>query len=289
MPSFTRIMRLGCVAALIAVGLLAVPAPVGAQFVQCTNQNFRAAIDKKAAANTKITGDKREGPFKIGGIEYKSPYGIEGKRTIPAGCFAVYQYALIYVSANTQAQLVYGSIFAKWAKLDAEKGPLGYPVSDEMSAGDAKGRVSYFQNGAVYWHPDVGAFGVWGQIFNLYNNKWGGPTNVGYPVSDERDWNVGAAKGAGGSSRLSQFQKADIFWTSANSTVGIWGYIRECYWKVYNAEAKNGRFLVPKSVSMTNSSGEAGTLYFVDTTKFINQRIEANKSVARCEWFTTNR
>jgi len=34
---------------------------------------------------------------------------------------------------------------------------LGYPISDEMPAGDGLGRISHFEHGDVEWHFDKGA------------------------------------------------------------------------------------------------------------------------------------
>lgn len=64
----------------------------------------------------------------------------------------------IYWHPNNPAEkafLIYGAIRDKWAALGWERSPLGYPISDELPAVD-NGRVSYFQNGAIYWSAAKG-------------------------------------------------------------------------------------------------------------------------------------
>jgi len=60
----------------------------------------------------------------------------------------------IYWSPGTGAHAVYGAIYAKWASLNWETGPLGYPTTDEY--GINGGRESDFQHGSITWTPSTG-------------------------------------------------------------------------------------------------------------------------------------
>src|SRR5262245_45376855 len=77
---------------------------------------------------------------------------------------------------------VYGAIGEKYTKLGGERGPLGAPLSDEAPA-PYGGRFNNFQNGFIYWHPQTGAFAVWGAIGEKWNEF--GRVKFGYPITDE--------------------------------------------------------------------------------------------------------
>jgi uncharacterized protein with LGFP repeats len=62
----------------------------------------------------------------------------------------------IHWHPSTGAHLVYGDIGKRWVQLGAERGRLGYPISDEEAVGSAGQRVSYFQGGAIYWNSATG-------------------------------------------------------------------------------------------------------------------------------------
>lgn len=58
---------------------------------------------------------------------------------------------------STGTHAVHGGIRDRWLALGAEGGPLGYPVSAELSTEDGRGRLSRFQHGEIHWYPDTGA------------------------------------------------------------------------------------------------------------------------------------
>lgn len=64
----------------------------------------------------------------------------------------------IYWHPATGAHAVYGDIRTLWSENGWETSALGYPVSDELAAGDDTGRISNFQHGAIYWSPLTGAY-----------------------------------------------------------------------------------------------------------------------------------
>lgn len=85
-------------------------------------------------------------------------YPTTDERVTPDGIgrYTHFQGGSIYWMNSIGAHEIHGAIRDKWASLGWEKSLLGFPISGERSfAGD--GRVSQFQNGAIYWWPDVGA------------------------------------------------------------------------------------------------------------------------------------
>ncbi|WP_167441795.1 GH25 family lysozyme [Amycolatopsis echigonensis] len=65
------------------------------------------------------------------------------------------QGASIYWTPTTGAQSIHGAIRQKWADLGWEKGPLGYPTSDEY--GITGGRRNTFQHGTITWYSANGS------------------------------------------------------------------------------------------------------------------------------------
>lgn len=95
-----------------------------------------------------------------------------------------FQGGHIYWSALTGAHSIQGLIYDKWKSLNAERGVLGFPTSDEIVAPDHTGRFHNFQNGAIYWHPNTGAHPVYGPIHAFW--AWSGNETgaYGYPTGD---------------------------------------------------------------------------------------------------------
>ena len=69
------------------------------------------------------------------------------------GKFQHFKGGSIYWHPSTGAWSVRGSIFARWAFLEYERGPLGYPIADEAAHG-VGGRISKFQRGIITWSPN---------------------------------------------------------------------------------------------------------------------------------------
>ncbi|WP_026151965.1 LGFP repeat-containing protein [Actinopolyspora halophila] len=136
--------------------------------------------------------------------------------------------ASIYWTAETNAHVVRGAIRDKWSATGWERGPMGYPTSDEITAGDKVGKYNTFTGtdglpAGIVWSPETKAHTVQGWIAQRYTNL-GGPNGVlGYPTTDERSTPDGRGyynhfNGAGG---------ASIYWTRGTGAREIYGGIRD--------------------------------------------------------------
>ena len=120
------------------------------------------------------------------------------------GTYQRFQKGNIYYTPKYGSKLVYGSIFNRWGELDYEKGPLGYPITDELTASDGKGRYNEFEFGTVYWSAKTGAHEVHGLIRSAFENA-GGLEKVGYPLTGERDVPNKTGK-------YNHFENGSIYW-----------------------------------------------------------------------------
>ncbi|MFE2559986.1 hypothetical protein ACFXGT_28970 [Streptomyces sp. NPDC059352] len=120
---------------------------------------------------------------------------------------------------------VIGAIRDKWLALGGEGGVLGQPLDVERPTFDTVGRAEEFQAGTISWHPDLGAFAVWGAIRDVWMQN--GREQFGYPVTDES----GCPDGRG---RFNHFRamhlpgnpEASIYWTPETGAHPVYGDIR---------------------------------------------------------------
>ena len=102
---------------------------------------------------------------------------------------------------------------------------MGAPTSDEAGA-PYGGRFNNFQRGSIYWHPKIGAFGVWDAIGGKWNEA--GRVAYGYPITDQ----TATSDGRG---RYNHFKavhlkgqpQASIFWSPQTGAHTIYGAIRD--------------------------------------------------------------
>jgi LGFP repeat len=93
----------------------------------------------------------------LGGIRWSIPITDETSTSDSTGRFNHFENeGSIYWTPTTGAQAIYGDIRRRWASLGWERSYLGYPTSDEVDFPEG-GRVNTFQNGGIYWWPDVGS------------------------------------------------------------------------------------------------------------------------------------
>jgi hypothetical protein len=83
-----------------------------------------------------------------------------------------------------------GPIYSRWQALSGLAGELGYPITDEQPVvkdGQEIGRVSRFQNGAIFLNQQAKAFDVRGPILTAWEDQFGGVAGeFGFPISGQR-------------------------------------------------------------------------------------------------------
>jgi hypothetical protein len=151
---------------------------------------LRAA--RRRIAEREITGRWNQ----LGGFPgaARSP-GDNGLVEVAGGYYREYDNGRIYYRAHSQPIHVYGAIGDKYTQLGGPSSWLGWPTAspdpkepapltkpDEQPFSEG-GRVSTFQNGAIYWWPDTGAIDL-GQVSVRYTGLACFSTTDG-PGSDE--------------------------------------------------------------------------------------------------------
>lgn len=96
---------------------------------------------------------------------------------------------------------------------------LGAATSGEVNVPGVPGALmETFQGGAIYWSAGTGAHVVYGGIDGKYNSL-GGAAGYGLPTTDEA-W-VSGMSGV----RVTDFQKGDLYWSSATGAHAVYGLI----------------------------------------------------------------
>lgn len=123
---------------------------------------------------------------RLGGVTGFLGYPVTNELVLPGGVgrAQIFQGGSIYWSPATGAHEVHGGIRDAWGRTGWERGPLGYPLTDERGTPDGIGRYNHFQGGSVYWSPATGAHPVTGAVRSLWasmgwENSW-----LGYPSAD---------------------------------------------------------------------------------------------------------
>ncbi|MBF6241509.1 trehalose corynomycolyl transferase [Nocardia otitidiscaviarum] len=138
-----------------------------------------------------------------------------------------------------------GAVGTRYAEVPGPTGPLGDCTGDERDRDG--GRQQDFEQGAIYWTPDTGAWEVYGQIGDEYENM-GGPTSaLGWPVSGE----LPTPDGVG---RFNRFQHGNIYHSPAG-TYPVYGAIFDAY---AQQGYENGRLGFPTSGEQDTDEGRRG-------------------------------
>jgi uncharacterized protein with LGFP repeats len=136
------------------------------------------------------------------------------------GRYNHFQNGSIYWTPQTGAHEVHGQIRDKWASLGWERSFLGYPITDELSIGDGRGRYSNFQGGTIFWSPETGAHTIYGEIMKKWVALRGTRGFLGYPKTDE----LSTPDQRG---RYVHFEGGSIYWTPQTGAREVHGAIRD--------------------------------------------------------------
>lgn len=125
------------------------------------------------------------------------------------GAFQRFQHGIIYWTPQIGAYQVSGDNIKTYGTHSYERGPLGYPLTDEAPLPKTKGTVQRFQGGSIYWSPKTGSHVVRGLIFEKYRTMDYENGPAGLPLSDEVALKGGA---------MSVFQNGKIYWSPETGT-----------------------------------------------------------------------
>gem|GEM_PF-1136750 len=188
-------------------------------------------------------------------------YPVTDALPYPNGGLAqVFQGGSVYWTSGGGAHTTDGAIRTAWAATGFESGPLGYPVSDQLTYANG-GLAQGFQGGAVYWTSGTGARATFGPIRSAWGGQGFESGPLGYPTTDVlRYANGGLAQG---------FQGGAIYWTAATGAHATSGDIRTA-WGALGFES--GKLGYPTTDVLSYANGglaqafQGGTIYWTAGT-----------------------
>src|SRR5215475_6711498 len=133
--------------------------------------------------------------------EANAPYG---------GRFNAFRNGYIYWHPEIgNAYGVWGGIGEKWN--GAGRVQFGYPITDETTTPDGRGRYNHFRamhqpgrpESSIYWTPQSGAYLIYGEIRKAWAAA-GWERSIGFPTGDEFQW---------GKYRRMNFERGYIKWS----------------------------------------------------------------------------
>lgn len=95
----------------------------------------------------------------------------------------------IYWTPDTGAHAIWGDIRKRWEALGWERSYLGYPTSDEQDFSEG-GRANSFQNGGIYWWPDLGAIDLRGVVLHYTGLVCFGETDWDQSSSSDEPYGI---------------------------------------------------------------------------------------------------
>lgn len=180
----------------------------------CYNSQMHSAFE--------IHGDIYRKWLDLGGLRWGVPSTDELTTSRGDGRFNFFNNGSVSIhwTTRTGAYAVWGDILKKWAQLNWENGPMGYPVTDETGTPDGIGRFNHFEGGSIYWTPNTGANAVWGDIRKRWESLGWEKSYLGYPTSDEVDFPEGG--------RVNTFQNGGIYWWPDTGAIDLRDVIVHC-------------------------------------------------------------
>ncbi|WTW95688.1 aryl-sulfate sulfotransferase [Streptomycetaceae bacterium NBC_01309] len=130
------------------------------------------------------------------------------------GRYNKFQNGSVYWTPQTGARAVQGAINTRWGQVGWERGVLGYPLTDEVTTPDGRGRFTHFERGgSIYWTPWTGAHEVYGAIRDTWASLGWERGRLGYPTSGEYTPAAGQ--------RRTNFEGGYILWTAATGRTQV--------------------------------------------------------------------
>ncbi|MGY1804691.1 LGFP repeat-containing protein [Blastococcus sp. SYSU D00922] len=143
------------------------------------------------------------------------------------GCSQRFKGGAIYWSPASGVHALTGAIGGIWLSEGAERGPLGYPITELVCT--AGGCSQDFQAGQLAWTSTHGNRRVSGAIGMLWRHLGAGTGSLGYPLSD-----TSCALAPAGCNQV--FQDGSIYWSAATGAYSVSGPIATA-WAAAGAQA----------------------------------------------------
>jgi uncharacterized protein with LGFP repeats len=143
--------------------------------------------------------------WQLGGAGSELGPTVYGEVAVPGGRAQRTTQGRLSWSARTGVRHTVGPVGKRYVTLGTEAGVLGFPLSDPAVSPGGKGRRQHFQNGAIVYHPSLGAFEVLAALAARYRLAKMETGLLGYPVAPP-------VAGPDGKGRASAFQRGRICW-----------------------------------------------------------------------------
>ncbi len=149
-----------------------------------------------------------------------SPLRLPVDRELPTfdgtGRAQNFQGGIVSWHPETGANTVWGLIGERWLQLGREA--FGYPITDELTTGNGRGKFNHFRalhlpgkpDASIFWSPTTGAHEIYGAIRAKWAEMGWERSSLGFPISAEQPHPGG---------RIQRFERGSVFWSPATGAV----------------------------------------------------------------------
>ncbi|WP_336027888.1 hypothetical protein [Geodermatophilus sp. FMUSA9-8] len=168
------------------------------------------------------------------------------------GCFQAFEGGSLYWSPDSGAHFLTGAVRDKWGTRFYEGGPLGYPMTDQVTTPNGAAQYVHFQGGSIYWSAATGARVLSGAVYDRWAASGWETSPLGLPISD-------VATTPDGEGSFAHFRSGSIYATAGTGARVIAG---EVYAKWAATGWENGPLGYPVTDQATTPNGAAQYVHF---------------------------
>lgn len=169
----------------------------------------------------------------------------------------------IYYHPSTGAHYILNPILSKWIEMRAQRGEMGYPISDSLNTPNGKGKYCHFQKGSIFQKTNSTPHVIWGAVRDKWYERGAENGFMGFPKTDE----LTTANGRG---KYNDFDNGSIYWTPQTGAHEVHGLIRD-KWLALGAENSHLGFPITDELPTPDTIGrfnhfEGGSIYWTPQT-----------------------